>query len=210
MMSPRAHFLSAALLASSLLASSAAADAPPSQPLAKGAVILANVPGPGDGVAWGRAEGIVDASPSDVVVVLEDYARYAGLFPHFEKSRVLSQRGSDAIVYLEAKILYGATTLWGQVRMSSRSPSPGTYLVEAKLMKGKGNMDQLLARWEVRPTDDAKRSTVVFQLLVDPGLPVPDAMVSSELKNSAGRALRALRKRVSEPSVYASRPPRAM
>lgn len=209
-MSPRAHFLSASLLASFLLASSATADAPPSDKPNKGAVVLANVPGPSGGVAWGRAEGLVDAAPAEIVAVLEDYARYAGLFPHFEKSRVLSRRGSDAIVYLEAKILYGATTLWGQVRMSSSSPSPGSYVVEAKLMKGKGNMDQLLARWEVRPTEDAKRSAVVFQLLVDPGLPVPDAMVSSELKNSAGRALRALRKRVNEPSVYASRAARAM
>lgn len=211
-MSPRVHVFSGCLLAFALLSSPVHADGPaaakPSP--ASMAIALANVAAPQGGVAWGRAEGIIDAQPADVLAVISDYAHYAGLFPHFEKSRVLSQRGGDAIVYLEAKILYGATTLWGQVRMSSRSPAPDTYVVEAKLMKGKGNMEQLLARWEVAPTPDGARSAVVFQLLVDPDLPVPDSLVSSEMKNSAGRAFRALRKRVGQPNAYAARANRAL
>lgn len=173
-------------------------------------VTLANVPSPGGGVAWGRAEGIIEARPAEVLAVLHDYGRYAGLFPHFEKSRVLSQRGLEAIVYLEAKILYGATTLWGQVRMSSVASSAHTQVIEAKMMKGKGNMAQLLARWEVQTIDQGQRARVAFQLLVDPGLPVPDGVVSNELKNSAGRAFRALRQRVSQRRVYAARSNAAM
>lgn len=170
----------------------------------------ANVPGPDGGVDWGRAEGILDARPAEVLAILRDYSRYAGLFPHFEKSKVLSQRGADAIVYLEAKILFGATTLWGQVRMSSTSPSPATEVVEAKMMRGKGNMAQLLARWEVQPVDDGRRSKVAFQLLVDPDLPVPDSVVSREMKNSAGMAFRALRKRLAQQNSYASAPSKTM
>ena len=173
-------------------------------------VALANVPGPDGGVAWGRAEGVIDARPADVLEVLRDYGRYAGLFPYFEKSRVLSQRGTDAIVYLEAKVLHGATTLWGQVRMTSISSSPELQVVEAKMMKGKGNMAQLLARWEVRPLDAGQRAKVAFQLLVDPDLPVPDMVVSSEMKNSAGMAFRALRKRVAQHVSIAARPSAAM
>ncbi len=169
------------------------------------AIALANVPGPTGGVEWGRAEGVIDARPAEVLVVLHDYAQYAGLFPHFEKSKVLSQRGTDAIVYLEAKILHGATTLWGQVRMSSAALGAEVHVVEAKMMKGKGNMAQLLARWEVHPIDDGQHSRVIFQLLVDPALPVPDVVVSSEMKNSAGHAFRALRKRLSQRTSYAAR-----
>jgi ribosome-associated toxin RatA of RatAB toxin-antitoxin module len=182
---------------------------------AAGPIVLANVPGPNGGVEWGRAEGVIDAHPADVLAILHDYAQYAGLFPHFEKSRVLSQRGTDAIVYLEAKILHGAATLWGQVRMSSTAsgssdPAAASHVVEAKMMKGKSNIAQLLARWELTPVDDGRRTKVAFQLLVDPDLPVPDVVVSSEMKNSAGRAFRALRSRASQRAVYAARPNTAM
>ncbi|MDB4991593.1 MAG: hypothetical protein JWN04_6771 [Myxococcaceae bacterium] len=174
------------------------------------AIALANLPGPNGGVEWGRAEGIIDARPDDVLAILHDYGQYAGLFPHFEKSRVLSQRGTDAIVYLEAKVLHGAATLWGQVRMSATAGTGSIHVVEAKMMKGKSNIAQLLARWEVQSIDNGQRTRVAFQLLVDPDLPVPDMVVSSEMKNSAGRAFRALRKRASQRSVYAARPNTAM
>jgi ribosome-associated toxin RatA of RatAB toxin-antitoxin module len=162
-----------------------------------------NVPAPGSGVEWGRAEGTLGARPDAVLAVLRDYARYAGLFPYFEKSRVLSQRGTDAIVYLEAKILHGATTLWGQMRISAKAAADQTQVIEAKLMKGKGNMAQFLARWEVTPVMNGSRSHVVFQMLVDPDLPVPDSMISREMKNGAGQAFRALRRRVNEAAATA-------
>ena len=190
------------------LPASADSDAPPTAQA--NSVALANVPGPDGGVAWGRAEGVIDARPADVLQVLRDYGRYAGLFPYFEKSRVLSQRGSDAIVYLEATILHGATTLWGQVRMTAAASSPELQVIEGKMMKGKGNMAQLLARWEVRPLDGGQRAKVAFQLLVDPDLPVPDSLVSKEMKNSAGMAFRALRKRVAQHVSIAARPSAAM
>lgn len=196
----------ASLAHADAIAASAAASAPSTN------IVLANVPAPEGGVEWGRAEGVIDARPDDVLAILHDYAQYAGLFPHFEKSRVLSQRGTDAIVYLEAKVLHGAATLWGQVRMSSKAGASDatTRVVEAKMMKGKSNIAQLLARWEITPIDNGQHTRVAFQLLVDPDLPVPDMVVSSEMKNSAGRALRALRKRAAQRAVYAARPNTAM
>jgi ribosome-associated toxin RatA of RatAB toxin-antitoxin module len=177
----------------------------------KPGITLANLPGPTGGVEWGRADGVIDARPEQVLAILQDYAQYAGLFPHFEKSRVLSQRGTDALVYLEAKVLHGAATLWGQVRMSSvAGKTPESHVVEAKMMKGKGNIAQLLARWEIEPVDQGARTKVSFQLLVDPDLPVPDMVVSSEMKTSAGRAFRALQKRADQRNVYAARPNTAM
>jgi hypothetical protein len=46
---------------------------------------------------------------------------------------------------------------------------------------------------------------VVFQLLVDPDLPVPDMAISREMKNGAGQAFRALRRRVVERAAIVSR-----
>jgi ribosome-associated toxin RatA of RatAB toxin-antitoxin module len=198
----------------SLGVSVASAQAPAPSPLdarahaLNGQVELANLPHP-SGIEWGRAEGVVDAAPSDVMAILNDYSAYAGVFPYFEKSKVLSQRGSDALVYLEAKILYGATTLWSQVRISATSPTSNTRVIEVKMMKGKGNIGNLLARWEVTPVDGGQRTFVAFQLLVDPDLPMPDSVISGEMKKGAGSAFRALRKKVAQ-RVYASRTNHAM
>ena len=198
--------LGVALSSPSVQAEDASARGIDQAALLSGQVDLVNVPAQDGGVEWGRAEGILAARTDDVIAILHDYSRYAGLFPYFEKSKVLSQRGSDAIVYLEAKILHGATTLWGQVKISSRQTDQDKTVVEAKLMKGKGNISQLLARWEVTPAQGGTHSHVVFQLLVDPDLPVPDMAVSHEMKNGAGQAFRALRRRVSERTSIVSRP----
>ncbi len=193
-------------LSSSLALAEGASSRPEGRAVATAsAVEVGNVPAPNGGIDWGRAEGIVNARSEDVLAILHDYSRYAGLFPYFQKSKVLSQRGGDAIVYLEAKILHGATTLWGQVRMSSKSSEQQAHVVEAKLMKGKGNMAQLVARWEVTPVNDGAQSRVVFQLLVDPDLPVPNSIISREMKNGAGQAFRALRRRVTEHASLAAR-----
>jgi ribosome-associated toxin RatA of RatAB toxin-antitoxin module len=166
---------------------------------------ITNVPGPAGGVEWGRVEGTLDASTEEVKAILHDYAKYAGLFPYFQTTKVLSQRGTDAIVYLEAKVLHGAATLWGQVRMKAVPSADGTEVIDVKMMKGKSNVAEFLARWEITPVDGGERTKVAFQLLVDPDLPVPNAIVSNEMKNSVGKAFRALRKRAVSQPVYASR-----
>lgn len=166
---------------------------------------ITNVPRPSGGVEWGRVEGVLKANTSEVLAILHNYAQYAGLFPYFQTTKVLSQRGADAIVYLEAKVLHGAATLWGQVRMRALPAQNGTEVIEVKMMKGKSNVAEFLARWEVTPLDGGRRTNVAFQLLVDPDLPVPNAIVSNEMKNSVGKAFRALRKRAMQPTVYAAR-----
>lgn len=200
----RASARSLAVAAGLLLAFASGRALAEDAPAPNAAIALSNVPAQGGGVEWGRAEGVVEGRVDDVVSVLLDYGRYAGLFPYFQKSKVLSQRGSDAIVYLEAKVLHGAATLWGQVRMRVREETSGSRVIEAKLMPGKGNVSQLLARWEVTPVD-AGRTRVAFQILVDPDLPVPDMAVSREMKKGAGQAFRALRDRVQARSSVASR-----
>jgi hypothetical protein len=77
-------------------------------------------------------------------------------------------------------------------------------------MKGKGNISQLLARWEVTPLENGQRTHLVFQLLVDPDLPVPDMVISGEMKKGAGQAFRALRRRVNERASLVSRPASAI
>jgi hypothetical protein len=51
---------------------------------------------------------------------------------------------------------------------------------------------------------------VVFQLLVDPDFPMPDMVISNEMKKGAGQAFRALRKRAAERTAIVSSPARTM
>lgn len=193
-------------------ATASAQDAASTKASALGSTIsIGTVDHPESGVAWGRADAVVDARVEDVLAVLADYSQYAGMFPYFEKSKVLSQRGSDAIVYLEAKVLHGTATLWSQVRMSAKlDPVTKTTVVEARMMKGKGNIGQMLARWEVTPVAGGQKTLVAFQLLVDPDLPIPDMLVTDEMRKGAGQAMRALRKRVDQRVSFASRPNTSM
>jgi len=149
----------------------------------------------GRSVEFGTAVGVVDEPYTDVLAVLSDYGNYHHFLPHFRTSRVLAQRGSDAMVYLEVGVLRDTVTLWGQMRMSQRPDGEGV-VIEARMTQG--NMDEFRARWEVTPLDGGARALVTFHILVEPDLPVPSSVLTHENVKAARRAVRALRQRVRE------------
>ncbi len=144
-------------------------------------------------VRWGRAEGLVDAPLTDVLRVIEDYGQYYTFLPHFQTSRVLSQRGSTAIVYLEATVAMDTLKLWAQVKLAPAPNVGTTRVIEARMMKG--NMDILQARWELTPVD-ALHTTVAFQLLLEPRVPLPASLLTSENEKASRKTIAALRKKL--------------
>ncbi len=145
------------------------------------------------GVSWGEAEAVLDAPFTLVVDTLRDYERYAEFLPHFRKSRVLSRRGERAMLYLEARILKGAMTLWAQMLVREVRRNDRWVLAARKV---RGNMARFDARWEVFPLDRGRRTLVRFRILVDPDLPLPDSLVSEENRKSARRAIRGVQREV--------------
>jgi ribosome-associated toxin RatA of RatAB toxin-antitoxin module len=143
-----------------------------------------------DSVRWGRAIGIVDAPLADVLAVVENYAGYQTFMPHFKVSKVLSQRGSSALVYMQASLAKNTMNLWAQMKVGPKPNEGDTRIIEGKMIDG--NMDAMLARWEVTPID-ANRTLVAFQLLMDPKLPLPDSFVSSENEIATKKTIKALR-----------------
>ena len=156
-------------------------------------VAVTTKPYPGTSVEWGRAETVLDVPADQVLKVVHDYGRYATFLPHFEASRVLSQRGTSALVYLEAKIIKRMVTVWGEMKIKSHEQVGGTHVVEADLRKG--NVDIMAARWEVTPID-AKRTKVVFQLIMDPGVPMPSSTITYFGAKATRQALEALAKKI--------------
>ena len=149
----------------------------------------------GTSVKAGRAVGIVDAPLEAVLAIVEDYASYEKFMPHFRASRVLSRRGSSALVYMQASIAADTMTLWAQLKVGPKPNVGATRVIEAKMVQG--NMDAMHARWELAPVD-AQHTQVAFQLLLDPKVPLPSSLVSDENEKAAQKTIRALRRVAAE------------
>lgn len=148
-----------------------------------------------DDVSWGRAVGVVEAPLSDVVAVVQNYGGYAKFMPHFKTSKVLSQRGASALVYMQASIAKDTMTLWAQLKVGPAASKGDTRVIRAKMMSG--NMNAMEAVWELTPVD-ATRTMVAFQLVMDPKLPLPDSFVTNENVKAAKKTIKALRSVVAE------------
>jgi ribosome-associated toxin RatA of RatAB toxin-antitoxin module len=173
-----------ALALVTLTASAAAAQAP---------TIETTTETSGNGVDYGVATSIVEAPIDTVMGVVTDYANYATFMPNFQSSRVLSQRGQNALVYVQASALRGSLTIWAQMRVYARRPNGETRIIEARMTDG--NLEQFTARWEVTPLDD-HRTEVKFRILFVPDLPFPDSVVTGENVRAARRTLQNLQRRI--------------
>jgi ribosome-associated toxin RatA of RatAB toxin-antitoxin module len=148
------------------------------------------------GVAYGRATAVVNAPLDQVMAVITDYARYQNIMPHFRRSRVLSQRGNNALVYMQASVARDTVQLWAQMRIYERRPRGQTRIIEGRMTEG--NMDHFVARWEATPLGD-DRTLLRFDLLVDPAIPVPSSLVTAENVKNARRAVGAVRRHAAQP-----------
>ena len=158
-------------------------------------VVTGQLSQPGTSVQWGTARGVVDEPIDDVMGVIQDYANYAQFLPHFAASRVLSARGTSAMVYVEVNVMRNSATLWAQLRIRPRPNRGDTRIIEATMTEG--NVDLFHALWEVPPID-ATHTAVEFRILVEPDLPLPASVFTGENVKAARRTIRALRRRVAD------------
>jgi ribosome-associated toxin RatA of RatAB toxin-antitoxin module len=165
-------------------------------------IFTAQLPEEGSSIRWGQAVIVVDQPIEEVLPVVRDYANYVTFMPNFTKSRVLAQRGSRAMVYMEVSIAKGAITLWGQLALAERPSDDEARVVEAQLMQG--NVDAFRASFTLRPVDDGARTEIDFRIYVDPDIPLPSSVFSRENERAAGKAVRALRARMLDGSQGSS------
>ncbi|MGB8331452.1 MAG: SRPBCC family protein [Polyangiales bacterium] len=159
-------------------------------------VFTAQLPEEGSEIAWGQAVLIVDKPMDEVLPIVLDYDNYSEFMPNFTKSKVLSQRGNRAMVYMEVSVAKGAFTLWGHLNLAERRDDGEARVVEAHLMEG--NIDAFNASWTLTPVDGGARTMVEFKLYVDPDMPLPSSIFSRENERAAGKTVRALRTRLFE------------
>ncbi len=185
--------LSAALVC---LPVAAQADTAPavSSIVAEGKIESDQQPFPKSSANLGRATAIVDAPADQVLAVIQNYAEYKDFLPGFRASRVLSQRGAAALIYVQVDVMKGALKFWAELKTKARQGG-NTNSVEATMTKG--NVDIFHAKWEVTPYD-ANRCLVTFHIMVEPDLPIPSGVVSDENQKNARGVMKALRRRMEE------------
>lgn len=174
-------------------ASAQAGTPVPSENVLKGGLESTAVPHPGTSVQWGRATMMIDAPVERVMAVIGNYAEYHTFMPNFTTSRVLSQRGSSALVYVQVSIMNGAATIWAELKLHPKKTDGTTQVIEGTMTKG--NVKLFQAQWEVTPQPDG-RTLVAMQMIVDPDLPLPSSILTNENKKSARKVMRALRDKV--------------
>ena len=167
----------------------AGTSAPVTAQIAGGEIESTGRPYPGTSAEWGRAVALVDAPYDKVLKAVENYGGYKDFLPNFTTSKVLSQRGSSALLYAQVSVMKGAATIWAELKIKARTEG-NSRVIEAKMTKG--NVDILQATWEVTPYD-ANKTLVAFQIIVDPDLPLPSSLVNAENRKTARKTIRALR-----------------
>lgn len=196
---PRALALLSLIGALTVGQAALAAEAPPH--LAHGEIEVSTHAHPDTTVRWGRAVAVVDAPVEQVMDVVSNYGAYREFMPHFRTSKVLAQRGDSALVYMEALIAKGTLTVWAQLKIRPQADDSKRIVVASMT---KGNLDHMEARWEVSPLS-GDRSLVAFEILVDPKVPFPSSLVSTENEKASRRTLRALRERLTKHVASSSR-----
>jgi len=159
-------------------------------------IFTAQIPVEGSKIATGRAVIVVDRPIEEVLPIVLDYANYVQFMPNFTKSKVLAQRGSRAMVYMEVSVAKGMYTLYGQLDLDERPQEGSSRVVEGRLLDG--NIDAFDASFKLTPTDDGAGTEIDFKINVDPDLPLPSSVFSRENERAAGRTVRALRARVAK------------
>jgi ribosome-associated toxin RatA of RatAB toxin-antitoxin module len=159
-------------------------------------IVTAQIPVDGSDIASGQAVIVVDKPIDEVLPIVLDYANYVRFMPNFTRSKVLAQRGSRAMVYMEVSVAKGMYTLYGQLNLAEHPQDGGSRLVEGRLLDG--NINAFNASFKLTPVDGGARTEIDFHIYVDPDIPLPSSVFSRENERAAGRAVRALRARIAE------------
>jgi hypothetical protein len=146
----------------------------------------------------GGARTVVSASQETVKSVVLDFAHYAYYFDPDKgtnpsrkwTSRIVGKSGDKTDLYLEVPILKGAAKIWAVIRFEPPRKVGDTEIVTGKMIKG--NVDQLSAKWKLKPAAD-NRTELQLEFLVVPKLPVPDSLLSSEARGAAAKAVNGMR-----------------
>jgi ribosome-associated toxin RatA of RatAB toxin-antitoxin module len=177
-LSPK-YLLSVCLVGLSLLSSSSAVAKSTSP-------VRYSVRSPSSSVEAGAARIKVNASPDEILRLIQDFSRYDKFISKFEKVRVVGRTANSVDVYMQVPILKGAAKIWAVVRFTPAQANGKERVLEGHMVKG--NVDRLDAKWRIIGADDGS-SELRLEMLIVPKLPVPGSLVTGEVAYAADKAV---------------------
>jgi hypothetical protein len=163
---------------------------------------------PGRSDRFGHAETLIHAPMASVREHVLDFPQYHTILPgKFQQSRVVAHgpdRSTD--VYIQIAVLHGVIKLWDITRFSApQATAPGVEIVEGHMLRGKGNVDDMQVMWTMRALND-EWTVLKLDMLLKPGLPVPQSSIDEELRDSARYAVDSVHDRAQGSKEFAAWP----
>ncbi|XXX81001.1 SRPBCC family protein [Sorangium sp. So ce134] len=147
---------------------------------------------PASAIETGGAAILVKAPLPAVRKIVTSYGNYKSFISAFDQSRVLAKRKGTSEVYLQVPILNGAAHIWTVADMSPPTKDGADEVISGRHKRG--NVADFRARWRLRAVDE-HHTILKLELFVDPKLPFPPSVVTTQLARAADRAVTAVRNR---------------
>jgi hypothetical protein len=172
---------------------------------------------PGSSIKELRAVGLVDAPSWVILNVLDEVADYPDFMPYTTKAQLIERRAHETIIYFRwdppligardvtvavtqssSKRTDGKTNYqlyWEPISTVGPAPSPGVTRI---------TLDE--GSWKLEPTEDGKKTTVIYNLFTDGGGGLPAFVINMANKQSVNDLFQAIRKQVTLPK-YSQKTP---
>jgi hypothetical protein len=172
---------------------------------------------PGSSIRELRAVGLVDAPSWVILNVLDQVADYPDFMPYTTKAQLIERRAHNSIIYLrwdppligardvtvaitqnstkraDGKTVYNLQ--WEPINTIGPAPSPGVIRI---------TLDE--GSWKLEPTEDGKKTTVIYDIFTDGGGGLPAFAINLANRQSVYDLFQAIRKQVTMPKYSQQNP----
>ena len=178
-----------------LLTSHASADEKTKERLANGEIVISTATAKGSSTPKLKAMVVVPAAPDKVWPIIDQCAKYKETMLRIASSEELSRKGNKVRCKITVEMPFPLSNLTATTE-ATHTVQPGKlYKREWKLIEGDYKVNT--GSWTLVPFDDAGTKTlVVYQVVADPSMPIPDGIKKAAQKKSIPELMEKLRKSV--------------
>jgi hypothetical protein len=151
---------------------------------------------PGRNERFGHAETLVHAPLTAVRRLVLDFGNYKQLAQSITTSRVVGHEPDGSTdVYIRMGVMNNTLSFWNVTRFQPPKAAPGGgEVIEGSMVHGKGNIDDSVTVWTLRPAG-TDWTVLKFDVLLRPGVPAPQSLIDEQLRDSAMDAVNSVHDR---------------
>jgi len=151
-----------------------------------GKVVVRERESSGEGKTY-EAVAIVPFPPASIVAFMRDYPAYVGIFPHLKK---LTATWDGNVVHTENTIRVALSSFNYKLNLLHYRDA----MIEWEFVEG--DIRDTRGYYKFFPYQGGKQTLLVYHVMTDPGLPIPQAILDLLTKSSMPDVIEAIRKEV--------------